>query len=104
MIRNETVCEMVDVAPIEEKLMENRLRWFGHVYRRPKDAVVKRADRIVLGSNATGRGRPKLTLNTVVHKDLSIVDFCEQVALDRTQWKKKVHIANRLEHKARIGL
>ncbi|KAI8533324.1 hypothetical protein RHMOL_Rhmol10G0000500 [Rhododendron molle] len=28
-IRNETVREMVGVAPIEEKLRENRLRWFG---------------------------------------------------------------------------
>ncbi|KAG5565645.1 hypothetical protein RHGRI_001531 [Rhododendron griersonianum] len=72
-IRNETVREMVGVAPIEEKLRENRLRWFGHVYRRPGDAVVKRADMIALGSNATGRGSPKLTLDAMVHKDMSIV-------------------------------
>ncbi|KAI8543109.1 hypothetical protein RHMOL_Rhmol08G0192900 [Rhododendron molle] len=72
-IKNETFREMVGVAPIEEKLWENRLRWFGHVYRRLGDAVVKRADRIALGSNATGTGRPKLTLDAVVRKDLSIV-------------------------------
>ncbi|KAI8556243.1 hypothetical protein RHMOL_Rhmol05G0237300 [Rhododendron molle] len=55
MIRNEKVHEMVGVAPIEEKLRENRLRWFGHIHCRPEDAVVKRAERIVLDSNATGR-------------------------------------------------
>jgi hypothetical protein len=93
-VRNETVREIVGVAPIEEKLRENRLRWFGHVYRRPGDAIVKRADRIALGSNATGRGRPKLTLDAVVRKDLSIIGLCEQGALDRAQWRKRIHVAD----------
>ncbi|KAI8535535.1 hypothetical protein RHMOL_Rhmol10G0181700 [Rhododendron molle] len=73
---------MVCVASIEEKFRENRLRWFGHVYRKSGDAVVKRADMIALGSNATERGRPKLTLDAVVHNDMSIVGLCEQVAFD----------------------
>jgi hypothetical protein len=30
------------VAPIVEKMVENRLRWFGHVERRPVDSVVRR--------------------------------------------------------------
>ena len=93
-IRNETVREMVGVAPIEEKLRENRLRWFGHVYRRPVDAVVKRADMIDLGSNTMGRGRPKLTLDTVVRKDMNMLGLSEQVALDRAQWKKRIHVAD----------
>ena len=93
-IRNETVREMVGVAPIEEKLRENRLRWFGHVYRRPVDAVVKRADMIDLGSNAMGRGRPKLTLDAVVRKDMNMLGLSEQVALDRAQWKKRIHVAD----------
>ncbi|KAI8547997.1 hypothetical protein RHMOL_Rhmol07G0238000 [Rhododendron molle] len=40
-IRNEMVREMASVAPIEEKLRENRLSWFGHAYRRPEDAVAE---------------------------------------------------------------
>ncbi|KAI8568266.1 hypothetical protein RHMOL_Rhmol02G0184700 [Rhododendron molle] len=74
-IIHETEREMVGVAPIEEKLRENRLRWFGHIYRKPEYAIVKRADRIDLGSNATGRGRRKLTLDAVVRKDMSIMDI-----------------------------
>lgn len=65
MIRNETIREMVNVVLIEEKLRQNRLMWFGHIYRRPIDVVVKRVDRLVLGSNATGRERPELTLDVV---------------------------------------
>ena len=32
-IRHDTIRERVGVAPIVEKLVENRLRWFGHVER-----------------------------------------------------------------------
>ncbi|KAL6575106.1 hypothetical protein OROMI_012391 [Orobanche minor] len=37
-LRNEVIREKVRVASIEDKMMENRLRWFGHVRRRPVDA------------------------------------------------------------------
>ncbi|KAI8571499.1 hypothetical protein RHMOL_Rhmol01G0124500 [Rhododendron molle] len=49
---------------------------------------------IALDSNATGKSRLKLTLDAVVHKDLSIVGLCEQVALDRAQWRKKIHVVD----------
>jgi len=32
--RNEVIREKVGVAPIEEKLRDTRLRWFGHVKMR----------------------------------------------------------------------
>jgi hypothetical protein len=34
-VRNEDIQDRVGVAPIEEKLIQHRLRWFGHVQRRP---------------------------------------------------------------------
>lgn len=30
------------VAPIEDKIKENRLRWFSYIHRRPEQAVVRR--------------------------------------------------------------
>jgi len=39
-----TPLERVGVAPIVEKLVENRLRWFRHVERRPVDVVERRVD------------------------------------------------------------
>ncbi|KAI8530599.1 hypothetical protein RHMOL_Rhmol11G0071800 [Rhododendron molle] len=68
---------MVGVTPREEKLRENKLRWFGHVYCRHGDTIVKRADRRALGSNATGRGIPKLTLNAVVSKDMCLMGLSD---------------------------
>jgi len=36
-VRNEDILIKISVALIEEKMRENRLRWFGHVRRRPTD-------------------------------------------------------------------
>ena len=60
-VRNEVIWERAGVALIEEKLTQHRLRWFGHIQRRPPEApvrsgVLKRVDKV-----KRGRGRPKLT-------------------------------------------
>lgn len=43
-IGNETIHGTVGVVPIQNKLRENRLKWFGHIYHRPADAVVKKKE------------------------------------------------------------
>ena len=48
-VRNEDIRTKIGVASIKEKMRENRLRWFGHVRRRPTDAPVRRVRRIKLG-------------------------------------------------------
>ena len=48
-VRNENIRTKIGIASIEEKMRENRLRWFGHVRRRPKDSPVRRVERIKLG-------------------------------------------------------
>jgi len=40
-IRNDNISESW-VNTASEKMVENRLRWFGHVERRPVDFVVRR--------------------------------------------------------------
>jgi len=41
-----TTLERVEVAPIVEKMVETRLRWFGHVVRRSIYFVVRRVDQM----------------------------------------------------------
>ena len=54
--RNEVIRDRVGVAPIEEKLTQHRLRWFGHGQRRPpapvRSGVLERVDNV-----KRGRGR-----------------------------------------------
>ena len=46
-IRNEVTRSLVEVAPIEEKLRETRLRWFGHVKRRSVADPVRKCEMFV---------------------------------------------------------
>ena len=83
-VRNEAIRERVGVVPIEEKLTEHRLRWFGHVQRRPLEApvrsgVLKRVDKL-----KRGRGRPKLTCDDSVKRDLEDWNISKEIALDRS--------------------
>jgi hypothetical protein len=34
-VRNDDICDRLVVEPIEEKLIQHRLRWFGYVHWRP---------------------------------------------------------------------
>jgi hypothetical protein len=52
MIMNDTI----------EKMVENRLRWFGHIERRPVDVVVQRVDQMEESQIIRGRGRPRKTM------------------------------------------
>ncbi|VFQ86073.1 unnamed protein product [Cuscuta campestris] len=58
-ISNEVIRRQVGMAPVEDKLREARLRWFGHVRRRDADAPVRRWERIMVIGGSRGRGRPR---------------------------------------------
>ncbi|KAG4927557.1 hypothetical protein JHK85_054105 [Glycine max] len=64
-IRNEAIRERVGVAPIVEKMVENRLS-----------------------------GRPKKTIREVIKKDLELNDLDRIMVLDRTLWRKLIHVAD----------
>lgn len=55
-IRNERG-ETFRIAPIFEKMRENHLKWFEHVYRRQKTAPVRKIERMYL-QGTRERGRP----------------------------------------------
>jgi hypothetical protein len=40
-VRNDDIRERRGVVPIEEKLVQHHLRWFGHIQRRPAEAPVR---------------------------------------------------------------
>jgi len=93
-IRNDIIRERVGVAPIVEKLVENRLRWFEHVERRPVDAVVRRVDQMEESQVKRGRGRLKKTIRETIRKYLEVNELDQNMVFDRTLWRHLIHVAD----------
>ncbi|KAH0436082.1 hypothetical protein IEQ34_026489 [Dendrobium chrysotoxum] len=94
MIRNEHIREKVGVAPVEDKIRESRLRWFGHIKWWPFDDPVRKVDVLDLTYVKKGRGRPKNTWLENIRNDLSLLDLNENLTFNMTQWRKKIHVTS----------
>jgi hypothetical protein len=69
-IRNDDIRDKFKVAPIQDKLVQHRLRWFGHIQRRPLEAP-ERNDILSCRENTrSGRGRPRLIWEKIIKRDL----------------------------------
>ncbi|KAG2634318.1 hypothetical protein PVAP13_2NG191006 [Panicum virgatum] len=91
-VRNEIIRDRVGVAPIEEKLTQHRLRWFGHVQRRPPEAPVRNGVLERVDNVKRGRGRPKLTWEELVKRDLKNWNISKEIALDRSAWRLAINV------------
>jgi hypothetical protein len=40
-VQNDDICERLGVAPVEEKLVQHRLRWFGHIQQRLTESPIR---------------------------------------------------------------
>jgi hypothetical protein len=80
------------VATVEEKLVQHRLRWFGHIQRRPTEAPVRSGVIRRSGNEKRDRGRPNLTCEKSVKRYLN--DWCitKELALDMREWKLVIHV------------
>jgi hypothetical protein len=60
-VQNDDIPERLGVASVEEKLVQYRLRWFGHIQRRPAEAPVYSGVTRRSGNEKRDRRRPNLT-------------------------------------------
>ena len=79
-IRNVVIKDRVGLAPLEDKLRETRLRWFGQVMRRSVSTPVGRCEEIDLAQCKRGRGRPKMSWNIVIRSDMKYLGLTEDMA------------------------
>ncbi|XP_065864081.1 uncharacterized protein [Euphorbia lathyris] len=93
-VRNEIIRTKVGVTSIENKMRENRLRWFGHVRRRALDAPVRRTEEWQRDVVVRGRGRPKKTWRRVIESDMSLLGIEENMVVDRTEWRERICVAD----------
>ena len=82
------------VTSIGEKMVESRLRWFEHVKRIKLDESVRIVDQMDCSPYKRGRGRPKRTLNDIIRRDLLINNISPNMTIDRTQWRRVIHVAD----------
>ena len=69
-VRNDDIRDRLGISPIEEKLIQHRLRWFGHVQRRPPEAPAHSGILKHDGNMRRGRGQSKLTWEETIRRDL----------------------------------
>jgi hypothetical protein len=82
-VRNDDIHERLGVVPVEEKLVQHRLRWFGYIQQRPAEAPVHSG--VIRRSGNEKRCR-------VREGDLK--DWCitKELALDRREGKLAIHV------------
>jgi len=93
-IRNEVIRSEIGVASIEDKMREARLRWFGHIRRRPMDAPVRRGETIVCLNHKRRRGRPRKSWREVIRHDLKTLGLAEDMAHDRKLWRARIRVTD----------
>ena len=87
-LRNDDIREQLGAMPtITEVIRERRLRWFGHVMRRPEDSILNiayRGDFVV----PRPRGRPPKRWKDQISMDTGILlRDCEAAAREREDWR-----------------
>jgi hypothetical protein len=73
--------------------VQHRLRLFRHIQRRPAEAPVRNGVIRRSGNEKRGRGRPNLTWEESVKRDLK--DWCvtKELVLYRREWKLAIHVS-----------
>ena len=81
------------MTSIEDKMRETRLRWFGHVRRRPIDAPVRKCETIECLDYRRSRG-PKKSWSEIIRHNLRTLGLVEDMAQDRILWRARIKVAN----------
>ena len=91
-VRNDDIRKKLGVAAIEDKLMESRLRWFGHICRRPSEAPVRRLEAGMDTRIVRGRGRPRQTWGRVIESDMRVLGLRKEMTLERGLWRDLIRV------------
>lgn len=90
-IENEYVRENLGVDCVGDVMAQSRLRWYGHVMRKLEEDVVKRVWKEDTGSERR-RGRPELTWDAVVKRDMEERGLKEYMVWDKEDWRLSIRI------------
>ncbi|GKB62668.1 hypothetical protein Tco_0918854 [Tanacetum coccineum] len=89
MISNRVFRAKLNVDSIIDKMRERRLRWFGHLKRRPQTAPVRRVEAMVVDGSRR-RGRPKLRWDDRLKQDMKELRLSEDMTYDKNAWRDRI--------------
>lgn len=97
-VSNAEVLERAKINPIETYIGANRLRWFGHVSRMPKERLPNYILNWTHAHGKRSRGRPRKTWQKCVLEDAAIfsgkpdivLDKVKELAGDRKHWREMI--------------
>ncbi|GKB01880.1 hypothetical protein Tco_0829924 [Tanacetum coccineum] len=92
MIPNGVFRAELDVDSIIDKIREGRLRWFGHVKRRPQSALVRRVEALVV-EGSRRRGRPKVRWEDRLKMDIKELCLSEDMTSYKNMWRDRIRIS-----------
>ena len=75
------------IEKIGDVVKRSRLRWLGHVLRKDEDDWVRKSMSLEVDGNR-GRGRPKLTWQSVVTRDMKACGLRQEDAQNRQKWRR----------------
>jgi len=92
---NKELYDLYQEPDIATVLRVNRLRWAGHVIRRPIDAPVQKVTTSDFTEGKRSRGRPKSDWSGCVENDAKKLRICnwQRAAKDRTSFRKLLNAA-----------
>uniref|UniRef100_A0A914WQR3 Uncharacterized protein n=1 Tax=Plectus sambesii TaxID=2011161 RepID=A0A914WQR3_9BILA len=81
------------VVPIIEKAQEHRLRWYGHIERRPDDHIGKIVQQMEVEGKRS-RGRPKRRWMNCIRNDMTTSGLTKEDTADRDRWRSMIRKAD----------
>ena len=90
-IKNIFICKQLGIILIEDKMRENRLRWYEHVLMRPTNMIVRKDKMILIETKK--RMIQKFLIETI-NKDLNLLNLIKHMAFYRSQWQQKIHVVD----------
>ncbi|GJT06548.1 ataxia telangiectasia mutated family protein [Tanacetum coccineum] len=91
MIPNGAYRSQLEVETIVNKMREGRLRWFGHVRRKPQSTPIRIVEALIV-DGLRRRRRPKLRWEDRVKHDMKELLLSEDMTSNRNEWRARIRL------------
>ena len=84
-----TTLRKLNITPVSDLMRRNRLRWYGHVERRPNTSWLKQVQMLQI-PGVVRKGRPAKTWKETIRHDLKTTGLKKEMTQDRPAWRRAI--------------